>query len=380
MRAGKSGKGKDKGGPKDRWRRRVQGPGSPGGPSLSDREVARALEGYNLGRLQFTRPAGGTASPAVVAVTDQGEFLLKRRNPRYCTPGQLAFDHAVIHHLHQAGLPVTPPTRTFSGSRWFQLEGHVYEVYVLVRGAEHESGNLAQIRAAGEMLGRLHLATTGFDPGDGKRPRRLHDPTESRAGFWGAARLAQRQGRPAADYDTLQRLIRVTETLARSLSDKAYWALPGCIIHGDWHPGNLKFAGDAVSGIFDFDWVMAGPRAVDVADGLLYFAGRRPQPLEPRDIRSLTQPLVLEREWMVAFGAGYAEHVRLTVSELMVLPLLMRSRWLFSRADAAQRKLPESERVAYLLDGTESMLGQISVVEDFLTAGTWAHSAAGENP
>lgn len=43
------------------------------------------------------------------------------------------------------------------------------------------------------------------------------------------------------------------------------------VIHGDYHPGNVKFQDGKVSGIFDFDWSNADLRCFDVAIALLYF-------------------------------------------------------------------------------------------------------------
>ncbi len=64
--------------------------------SLPRSEVADVLRSYNQGKLQFIRPAAGTANPAVIAVTSTGQFFIKRRNPRYCSSEQLSYDHDVI--------------------------------------------------------------------------------------------------------------------------------------------------------------------------------------------------------------------------------------------------------------------------------------------
>jgi Ser/Thr protein kinase RdoA (MazF antagonist) len=116
---------------------------------------------------------------------------------------------------------------------------------------------------------------------------------------------------------------------------------------------------------------------VDVADGLLYFCGRREQPMLPAFIRSITQPFLLERDRIQAFGWGYGQSVALTEAEFAVLPNLLRARWLFSRVDAMERKIPELERVAYLLDGIEPALAQIDAAAAFIAGGSWSRSTAG---
>lgn len=43
------------------------------------------------------------------------------------------------------------------------------------------------------------------------------------------------------------------------------------LIHGDYHPGNLKFEGEEIVGLFDFDWSKIDLRSFDVALGIWYF-------------------------------------------------------------------------------------------------------------
>jgi homoserine kinase type II len=43
------------------------------------------------------------------------------------------------------------------------------------------------------------------------------------------------------------------------------------VIHCDYHPGNCKFDGEQVIGLFDFDWSKVDLRCYDVAMALWYF-------------------------------------------------------------------------------------------------------------
>ncbi|MBU0608614.1 MAG: hypothetical protein KKI08_12065, partial [Armatimonadetes bacterium] len=70
---------------------------------LTDKEARTVLATWRL-KPVFTRPAGGTANASLVIVGARGQFVLRRRNPRYADPAQLSYDHAVIHGLAKAGL------------------------------------------------------------------------------------------------------------------------------------------------------------------------------------------------------------------------------------------------------------------------------------
>lgn len=342
--------------------------------SLNEKQLTAALRGYNLGHLTFARSAGGTMNPAAVAVTDQGEFFIRRRYSRTCRKEQLSFEHDVIHQLAQAGLPVHPPIRTWKGSRWYEDENAIWEVFPVVRGVMHEPGNLAQISNAGKLLGKFHLATTEMEGLPGKMPR-FHDPNLSLQGLeWAKASLARLPGPPDA-AERIDRLMRLAREVGKRVPGSVYEVLPKCIIHGDYHPANMLYQGDEIAGLFDFDWTARAPRAVDVVDGLLFFCARREQDFDPASIESLTQPFVLELEAMCAFGQGYTENVTLTSEELMALPDLMRARWLYCRIDAMLRKIPEAKKLNFLLNGIETPLENITQHVEFIQKGSWLNVA-----
>jgi Ser/Thr protein kinase RdoA (MazF antagonist) len=341
--------------------------------ALTRPEVTDVLRAYHLGRLLFLRPAAGTASPAVIAVTDRGSFFVKRRNPRYCSPGQLSYDHSLLRHLSRAGLPVYPALRTLSGSRWLERGGAVYEVFPLASGRPPAPGNPAQVEAAGRLLATLHALGPSLKLPGGKILPRLHDPQNILRGLHWAAN----QALSAPQRQDLERCIAVAEGIARNLPDDAYWALPQTVIHGDYHPLNLLYEGDQVTGLFDFDWSGPGPRMVDVADGILFFCGTRTAPLQAGDIVALTQPFTLDRGLIAAFGRGYATQVRPQPAELQALPELMRARWLFCRVDAMQRKVAPEHKLQYLLDGLTGPLEEIDAVEQWLASGEWLAEATG---
>jgi len=348
---------------------------SNGKLAIQRRDAEDVLSAYDVGPVLFVRPHAGTANPAVVVVTRKGQYFLKRRNPRYSSRGQLTYDHEVIRRLAQAGLPVTVPVKTRSGSRWLSWYDAVYELYHLVEGREHSAGDLSQVRAAGALLGAFHRVTASLEPGDGKRRQRLHAPVAILKGLRWALEEAERVGSGTA-RDQVRGLMAAAEGLSVRLPDPEYWALPQCVIHGDYHPANLKFECDKVVGLFDFDWVSAGPRAVDLADGILFFCGERAAPTDPADIVSLTQAFRLNREWIAAFGAGYATEVSVEERELKALPELMRCRWLFCRVDAMERKVAPERKIGYLLEGMAGPLEQIGELADWLRSGEWLRGGA----
>ena len=343
---------------------------------LSDKEIAKLLAAWPVGRFLLTRRQSGTANPATIAVTEEGQFFLKRRNPRYCDPGQLLYDHSVIKHLARAGLPVTEPIRTTEGSRWFNQAGMIYELSPLVEGDQHTPGDLDQIAAAGALLARLHEVTEDFEP-EGEKPwGRFFTPADRLAEIAEARELLAAGGEigefsPEEAAQTLDYLEAQARAVMRRTPDERYWALPQVIVHGDYQQGNIKFQGAEVVGLFDFDWVSRQPRLIDITDGLMFLSGYRREAMDPGDIYSLTQSFEFCWRRMRSFLHPYLALHELTAEEWACLCDLMRGRWLYSRLEQMHRKIRTEDKLIFLLPGVTGPLEWLDENEAMLGSGDW---------
>src|SRR5579862_2480718 len=249
-------------------------------------ELADVLAEYDVGPLLSPPAAGsGTANASLVLETPSGRFFLKRRNPKYAQREFVRFDHRLMEHLHPYGIGTPLATPTVSGARWLERDGAVYELYPYQAGEPHDRHSWAQLAEAGRSLAAYHRATRRFTPPPGKTWPRYQDPRLIREGIETIAHgLATRLSQ--ADLSYLQAQVG---RLEREFPEGRYHALPKVVVHGDYHPGNLKFQADRVSGIFDLDWATVQPRLLDLADGVFLFAGERDSDIDPADIVSLTQ-------------------------------------------------------------------------------------------
>jgi len=336
--------------------------------SLAPEQARRALASWDLpAPVTDIRPGSGTANASAIVHLGQERMLLKRRNPRYAVADWVTFDHALMAHLEAGGVPVPVPLPARGGRTWATLEGEVFELFEFLPGDEHRAGDLGQVCAAGEMLARFHLAGNDFDPPVDKSWARYHSPADIVTGLE-TIRVAA-GALSAANAGAFAVASRVASELVTRLPDEGYWALPTTVIHGDWHPANLKFDGERVAGVFDLDWCTRQPRAVDLADGLLFFCSHRKDPLVPGDIWTLTQTMRMDTELTRAFGAGYTALLPPTGEELAALPDLMRCRWLYCRVDAAARKIEAERRVEFLFRDLLTPLDWIDAHETDLVSG-----------
>jgi homoserine kinase type II len=130
----------------------------------------------------------------------------------------------------------------------------------------------AELRNSAVVLAQFHHATRGFEPA-GKRlePKILEMlPAIAKS----IAEIGQVSGHVTAwmdkhtafdetlfnQLDLVQRSL--DETYA-TLSEPACQALPENVVHCDYHPGNLKFEGEAITGLFDFDWSKVDKRSFE---------------------------------------------------------------------------------------------------------------------
>jgi len=71
--------------------------------------------------------------------------------------------------------------------------------------------------------------------------------------------------------DNFEFLSNILDRLQRSLTPDFYNQMPKLVIHGDFHPGNMKFQAEKVMGLFDPDWSRTETRCFDIALAANYF-------------------------------------------------------------------------------------------------------------
>jgi Ser/Thr protein kinase RdoA (MazF antagonist) len=317
--------------------------GDPYAPiSASVTESVLRQHGLRAERLHHGR---GTASRNVTVDTRQGRFLIRRRRPEYSDTDVIRHDHSMIRHLSAAGFPCAQPREALDGHTWVEVNGAAYEVTPMIEGVAFDPSSDRQLRAVGQIVGRLHELTADWAPPPGKEWTREDDPQSLREPLASLIREAQGDERHA-----LERAQGIFDDVEAALPRQRYAALPQCVIHGDLHPGNALFCGDNVAGLFDWDWASRQARARDVCDGLVFFAAGRAEPIDGADIRSLTQAWHLRPRRAAIFLAAYSELRPLSAEELDACRHLIHSRWLQSRIRGARKVAPE-ERARFVADG-----------------------------
>jgi Ser/Thr protein kinase RdoA (MazF antagonist) len=292
---------------------------------------------YDIDKIiSINQIGGGTANTNLIVSSDIGNFFLRRRNPKYSNENTLIFDHLLMNHLIAQGLCTPFPIKTKDHKEWVRTENDVYELFKHVEGKDYSQENIDQLIQSAITLARFHMATFKFNIRKLKDWPRYDDPNLIERGLDIISKYSVKEDRQLLAY-----LYLLTKKLKDRVPDHVYWSLPTCIIHGDYHPANLKFSGEKVIGVFDLDWATRQPRVRDIADGILDFAAKRKKPINGGNIFSLTQECFIDIERSKLFINAYREHLELTDSEFELLPYFMRARWLYSRISGMKKVKPE---------------------------------------
>ena len=323
------------------------------GKDISAGELASILPAFGMARAGVRRFTGGTASPKVRLEIEGNSWLCRRRRREFSAPNVVRFDHDVMRHLTESGLPVFPPLRTPKGKTAVFFAGRAYEIFPFVEGLEAMADRDEQIRQAGLTLGRMHAATRKFIPtGEKPWPREFHIGRNCQTLTETIDRLGHTDPQRTA---VARRLLAETHRVADVLTDDRVACLPQVIGHGDYTAANVFFRGDEVAAIFDFDWTSRQTRLDDVARGIVFLAFPRREPLIDGDIRSLVAAWQGDAGKAERFVRAVGEVFPLTAEEWELLPFFVRETWFGARI-RAMRKVPDGQKLDLLTHELSSTL------------------------
>jgi Ser/Thr protein kinase RdoA (MazF antagonist) len=275
-----------------------------------------ALASSALSRFRLTNPRIVGTLPAsarndnLLVEDARGERYVLRRYRRNPRPERIDFQLRFQEHLLRRGFPTSRLIESRRGERMLAFGGDFWSLFTYVRGTEYDYGSEVQLREAARLLARFHRAAEGF-----KCREVRHDTIPDLRRWWvdgerELERLDEMFGGFGVEAE-LDFLHAWQSELMRTWPLAELDALPTAWVHGDYHGGNMVFAGDRFAGLFDFDVVHRGARAEDVGLALFTFGreSRYSCRIRPRAAR--------------LFVEEYGRDVHLIDLERRVLPLIV---------------------------------------------------------
>lgn len=312
-------------------------------------EIEEILGKYDLGQvLEVKSCPGGTANQNYKIIAEQGAYFLKWRALRHSNLDDLQFDHAFLRYLKSQGLPFHEPAapKGSKGDGFVIADGRLFDLTPFVEGNSFR-GTEEEITESASVLARMHQALINFVPPSSGKQRPAY---ESRDQIEHSLKLAE----PVFSRPELKMVKEAFLETFRFLQKEYYPELEPildrCIIHGDYHAGNMLFGADGrICGIFDLDAASKQIRIRDLVDGVLFFARENPADRAGEDIISLTRPFVFDLSAMRFFIETYNKLYPLSSEEKMAIPLMLRQRWLGIKLDPIRYGKVDTEGAVMLL-------------------------------
>ena len=237
-----------------------------------------------------------------------------------------AFLAPLLCHLNSVGLPVAAPLTDRQGHRLTTLAGKPAQLAPRLAGRHPDTPDMAQCRAMGAALARLHLG--------------LRDYPLQRANNHGPAWWSDVAARwlPRLAADDAQLLTSVQSRYAHICA--RYPDLPRGLIHGDLFRDNTLFCDDTVTALLDFSETSDDHWLLDIAITSNDFCRHWPNNRPDQTRRS-------------AFLDGYDAKRPLTAAERTALPDFLAvgaMRFWLSRLDVALRNAEEGRHGEHVLE------------------------------
>ncbi len=251
-------------------------------------EINDILTQYDLGELvDYEKNERGFVNTAFAIYTlasgERRRYFL-RKYKRGIGEDELQFEHSLIEHLVEAGAPVARIHSTRDGKTYLHrfeagddCVGVFYTIFDYLPGEDRYTWvdpilSQAEISASAVVLAGFHIACRSFIPLGRRLEPRILDLLPVVNETWSSC-PARSKG-TVFDARILEHQELVRGNIAATLSvlrEATVSSLPHTVIHCDYHPGNLKFTGERVTGLFDFDWSKIDLRAFDLGLALWYF-------------------------------------------------------------------------------------------------------------
>ncbi len=198
------------------------------------------------------------------------------------TRQEIQFEHTLISHAIAKGLTICAglvPTENGKTLVKPANSNKMFSVFEYLRGEDKYTWTDTHLtdtefRNAASVLAEFHHAVWDFNP---EQLKRREPPIAEFLPIIVKKLMSLGQKMKAGEFQSYFRanLNDILGAIARHAAvPNEVNNLPVIPAHYDFHPGNLKWEGEAVTGLFDFDWSKMDLRLFDVCMATIYFCSR----------------------------------------------------------------------------------------------------------
>ncbi len=244
---------------------------------------------YNIGDLMDIEQIHlGTVNKSfIIRTVDRNKkksYFFRKYNPGK-TKNEIEFEHSVITHLKKKRFAIvaqfihTKDGKTFVNRN--KGQNHFYAIFDILSGKDKYSWNNTDclkndLKNAGGVLAKFHNIVFDLKPEQKRCEPKIMDLLPRIV--QNISRCAKKKGETPFDICLRKNLDVILSTSNQTsnafvcgVQESKYKDLVQMVIHCDFHPGNIKFQNNTITGLFDFDWSKVDVRCFDVALAITYF-------------------------------------------------------------------------------------------------------------
>jgi len=244
-------------------------------------------EHYDIGKLihqELNVRGYANDSYELEVLHDGKKYRYFLRRYRTGTPEEkVRFEHALLKELQARRFALSPrciPKK--DGTTYVEIDRNLKNkalknyiaVFSFLPGKDKYKWNAPlcsdkELKNSAKMLALYHNTIFGWQGIGGWKERSNFDEINLMAAKWKG--FARNTANSPFDDFFLKQFDNMLGSLRHIPTKKSYNAMPRLLVHGDYHPGNLKFWGDKITGVLDFGWSKMDARCFDVGLAALYF-------------------------------------------------------------------------------------------------------------
>ena len=257
--------------------------------SQAAQELSNILQNYQIGDLvnykQDERGYNNTNFAVETELQGKRQKYFFRRYKTEIKEEELRFEHSIINHLVERNFDlVARLIKTRTGESYVHLrengeaeDGVFYAIFEFLLGDDkytwiNPTCTEEEIKNAARVLGEFHNAVFDFTPQGQRYEPEIVDLLPQISS--NVVRCLDRDKHTVVDACLLENSELIQNAIHQAhaaLNEHACRDWVRLVNHCDFHPGNLKFSGEQIVGLCDFDWSKIDFRSFDVGLAIFYF-------------------------------------------------------------------------------------------------------------
>jgi len=228
---------------------------------FSEKNFKEILKNYNIGSFKNSKDfKAGYVQTNILINTSKGKYVLRYYENR--TKSRVDFEVNLLNFLNKHNYPIAKPIINVKNKYVGSFDKKPFVIFSYIKGNHLKNLNDIQFKELVHKLALLHKLTKKFNTKNyiHKEPRTkefcLKAAKEEKKRFENKEKGNLRFNTIKSELDTIKFPSKLTKS----------------IVHCDFDKSNIKFEGDSISGVLDFDDSHYGYRIHDLGILILYWA------------------------------------------------------------------------------------------------------------